>query len=79
MNIFQLFGINPGDLIAPLLIFIGAIGLFFLLVREIITWYWKINKIVSLLEQIEKNTRPKIISHLHQVEIETELPKNVQG
>lgn len=40
-------------------IFIGLI-LFFLLVRELITWYWKINKIVRLLEKIERNTNPEI-------------------
>jgi hypothetical protein len=31
--------------------------LFFLLIRELVTWYWKINRIVNLLERIEKNTR----------------------
>lgn len=28
-----------------------------LIVREIVTWYWKINQIVGLLERIEENTR----------------------
>jgi hypothetical protein len=28
-----------------------------LILREIFCWYWKINKVVSLLEDIEKNTR----------------------
>lgn len=28
----------------------------FLLVREFWLWYWKINKIVSLLEEITRNT-----------------------
>ena len=39
--------------------FLVVIGLpiFFLLIRKIITWYWKINKIEKLLERIEKNTR----------------------
>lgn len=32
------------------------LALFFLVIREIVTWYWKINHIVSLLEKIEKNT-----------------------
>lgn len=27
---------------------------FILLVREICTWYWKLNKIVTLLEEISK-------------------------
>lgn len=33
----------------------------FILLREILTWYWKVNKIVNLLEKIEENTRPKNI------------------
>lgn len=33
--------------------------IFFTLVREILTWYWKQNKIVELLEEIAENTRPK--------------------
>lgn len=36
-----------------------AIGLFLFIVREILTWYWKINKIVSLLEDIKENTKQK--------------------
>lgn len=30
----------------------------FLLSREVLAWYWKINKIINLLEKIEENTRP---------------------
>lgn len=33
--------------------------LLFILSRELWTWYWKINRMVKLLEQIEKNTRSK--------------------
>ncbi|MDB5204855.1 MAG: hypothetical protein JWP09_883 [Candidatus Taylorbacteria bacterium] len=29
----------------------------FLALREIFTWYWKINRIIELLEKIEENTR----------------------
>lgn len=29
----------------------------FVLIRELITWYWKINRIIELLEKIEENTR----------------------
>ena len=39
----------------PISIFFG-IFIFFIL-REVITWYWKINKAIDLLEKIEKNTR----------------------
>ena len=41
-----------------------ALGIFafislvlFLVLREIVTWYWKINKAIGLLEKIEENTR----------------------
>ncbi len=37
--------------------------LFFIFIREILTWYWKINRIEELLEEIERNTRPKGDSH----------------
>jgi hypothetical protein len=35
---------------------IGIIALF-LLIREVLMWYWKINRILEKLEQIEENTR----------------------
>ncbi len=47
---------TPGFDPIGILIFIGIIILLFLLFREILTWYWKINKIVSLLEDIKWNT-----------------------
>lgn len=42
--------------------FIVIMGIFFAIViwiglREVMTWYWKINRIVALLEKIEENTR----------------------
>lgn len=37
-----------------LLVFIAVI----FILRELVTWYWKINRIVELLEDIEYNTRP---------------------
>ena len=40
-----------------LLILIGI----FPLIREILCWYWKINRVVDLLEKIEENTRSKDI------------------
>jgi len=41
------------------IIIIGGIGIIvsFLVCREIVTWYWKINKIIRLLGRIERNTR----------------------
>ncbi len=40
-----------------ILIGIGIVGFAFFIFREIILWYWKINRIEELLEKIEKNTR----------------------
>lgn len=31
----------------------------FVLLREVNTWYWKINEILSVLYKIEQNTQPK--------------------
>jgi uncharacterized membrane protein required for colicin V production len=33
---------------------LGAI-IVFLLIREVVTWYWKINKIVDTLDRIDSN------------------------
>jgi len=35
---------------------IWGIVIFFVL-REVFMWYWKINKIVALLEEIKENTK----------------------
>lgn len=32
-----------------------------IIIREIALWYWKINRTVELLENIEKNTRKEMI------------------
>lgn len=45
---------NTFGFIAGVIIFF----LFFLLIRELIVWYWKINEILSVLKKIEENTRP---------------------
>lgn len=31
----------------------------FMVLREFVTWYWKLNRVTELLEKIEENTRPK--------------------
>jgi len=37
---------------------VGAIIVaLFLLLRAVVLWYWRVDKMVRLLEQIEKNTR----------------------
>ncbi len=43
--------------ISTIIIDIIGIIIFFLVIREIVTWYWKINKIETTLKRIEKNTR----------------------
>lgn len=50
---FGLFTIG----LMPLLLWLLGIFIVFLIIRELVLWYWKISKIVSLLEKIEKNTR----------------------
>lgn len=40
-------------------IFIPIAIVIFVALREVLTWYWKLNKISNLLEKIEENTRPK--------------------
>lgn len=56
MNIFSFFPSIPWS-DALLYLFWGLI--FFMVIRELVTWYWKINKITDLLDKIEKNTRQK--------------------
>ncbi len=43
-----------------LILDLAILLLVFLILREILCWYWKINKIVSLLEDIKKNTSPQV-------------------
>lgn len=31
----------------------------FLILRQVVTWYWKINDAIALLAKIEENTRQK--------------------
>jgi hypothetical protein len=53
-----LFPIPHIDL-SSIFIFLGSVIIFVLITREVVTWYWKLNKISDLLEKIEENTRPK--------------------
>ena len=41
--------------IVPLLVFLVVTLIMFLVLRHVVCWYWKINRIVALLESI--NTR----------------------
>jgi len=42
-----------GDIILVLFIALGILIVIFLVLREMVCWYWKINDIVSLLKSIE--------------------------
>lgn len=42
----------------------------FLIIREVVVWYFKINKILGLLTKIEENTRKDTISASREVEAE---------
>jgi len=56
---YQNSGIRmDSPIVSVLVAIVGAIA-FFLIIREILTWYWKINRVVNLLEKIEKNTAHK--------------------
>lgn len=37
--------------------------IFFFLIREILTWYWKVNKAIRILERIERNTRKEGVKY----------------
>ena len=45
----EMFGFTIGTILIVIVIF--------LLCREIVCWYWKINKRISLLENIDENLR----------------------
>lgn len=48
---------SPSVQLGSFVLWVCVAVLVFLVLREVFTWYWKINKIVDLLEKIEKNTR----------------------
>jgi ABC-type uncharacterized transport system permease subunit len=54
---FLIAPIFPGVSLGNFLIGIFVIASIFLIFREITTWYWKINEIIELLEEIRKNTK----------------------
>lgn len=51
-----MFGVRNVDL-GTLLITIGVTVLVFLIIREVVCWYWKINAEVDLLEDIREEVR----------------------
>ena len=44
-------------MVLKFIIGISVIILLFIIFREIVTWYWKINEIVNLLKEIRNNTK----------------------
>ncbi len=46
-----MFAPSTTNLLIPILVLVLAVGLF-LLCREILCWYWKINRIEDLLQQL---------------------------
>ena len=52
-----------------ILLAISAFILIVLGIREIVLWYWKINKIVNILENIEDNTS-KLVENSQQTKSE---------
>jgi len=58
MNIYSIIS---GSTLLSYLTIIWLIIFFIFIIREIALWYWKINRIVALLEKIEKNTRKNIL------------------
>ena len=45
-----------------ILVYIALSLIGFLIIRELVTWYFKLNEIVSLLREIRDNTRPVNLS-----------------
>ena len=51
---------NNSSIISSLIVlgvFVFVLVILFLILREVVTWYWKINQAISLLTKIEENTR----------------------
>lgn len=58
MDLWALTGLDKIFTLQNILTWLVVTVVVFLVIREILTWYWKINRIVDLLEKIEENTRP---------------------
>jgi len=58
-----------------ILIVIGLIILAFLIFREVLMWYWKINEVIHLLKKIEKNTGNKLDLEKTGEELNTPTPR----
>ena len=49
-----------GEGLIGLIVALAVILFIWLVIRGIVLWYFRINRIVELLEQIERNTRPDL-------------------
>jgi heme exporter protein D len=62
MNLTSLSNLSPSDFGGSIVfIWLGvAVGIiiFFILIREFVCWYFKINQRIAILKKIERNSRP---------------------
>lgn len=68
MNPMDFLNFNSQNFIPNLVIVITVVCLILLLLREVRTWYWKQNEIVSLLKKIEQNTRKPVLENKPEIE-----------
>jgi len=52
-----------GNQLPNLALVIVLTVLAFLVFRELLTWYWKLNRIIRILERIEKNLRKEGVKY----------------
>lgn len=64
------------NIIGGTLVFLVIMGVVFLLLREVICWYWKINQSVGLLTEIRDLLAGKQTT---QAGVETAVQQNLQG
>jgi len=49
---------NPGDIASSVLLILAVLAVIGLVFREVVCWYWKINRNVALLTDIESLLKP---------------------
>lgn len=79
MNALSLFS-DLSNLILIFFLIPIALIIFWLLIRELLTWYWKVNKILSTLEEISSNL--KILTadkHIEQIEQPIKTPQIISS
>ena len=53
-DLFSLLGIGAGQTILITVLVVAICVIVILILRNVICWYWKINKMVKLLESMEQ-------------------------